>query len=193
MQRTQIGPLVCNYIPHATMKKLCTTTETWQSQIKFKIYFLKKRCLPKLLSRDWESAASSWSWAGWDWIEPSTLQLGVCNLVPLWVCVSRMITPLSSHLSHTSGCPVLYSLSHKHLRFLASREVNLRCFLPSPHVAALQINSLFAANLGVSVSWFAVPWAKWTWFSNTCLYLVWDLSLFALGPGSLCISFPGWL
>ena len=34
-------------------------------------------CLPKLFYRNLKSAESSWNWAGWDWIGPPTLQLGM--------------------------------------------------------------------------------------------------------------------
>ena len=48
-------------------------------------------------------------------------------------------------------------------------EVDLRLVLSS-HLAALWINPLLAANLNISVFWFATSWANQTWFGNTCIH-----------------------
>ena len=73
--------------------------------------------------------------------------------------------PMLPTLSLPRTALLLYSLSHKYPGPLAFGS--LRLVLLCPCLAALQINLLFAANLGISVFWLAARWAKGTWFSST--------------------------
>lgn len=70
------------------------------------------------------------------------------------------------HIPMPPTALLLYSVSHKYPELLAFREAGLRFVFPSPHLAALQVNPLFAADLGVSAFGLAVGQAKRMWFDN---------------------------
>ena len=64
-------------------------------------------------------------------------------------------------------CPVSFFFTHKHPKAFAFGEADLRFVLLSSCLTALRINTLFAANLSITVFWLAAHPAKWTWFGNT--------------------------
>lgn len=85
-----------------------------------------------------------------------------------------MITALfPSGFPHTHRVPtsrtalLLSSLSHKYTEPFAFGEEGLRLVLLSPYLAALLINTLFAANLWLLSILPCCCQAKWTWCRNT--------------------------
>lgn len=110
-------------------------------------------------------------------MRPPTRQLGMCECPSgtLWMfrgytCTESWLVhlfpvtfPDTPHASDHSA----YLLSHKYPKPSAFGEADLRFIVLCTHLAALQMNPFLAANLGVSVSWLAMYWAKWTWLGNT--------------------------